>query len=59
MLILIFFLPSIYRFSHLRFVNYDELVNLPEPLEPIEFEKLIIQQCQKTREILRKKYVFF
>ncbi|VDP25782.1 unnamed protein product [Schistosoma curassoni] len=45
------------EFSHLRFVNYDELVNLPEPLEPIEFEKLIIQQCQKTREILRKNWI--
>ncbi|CAH8611141.1 unnamed protein product [Schistosoma intercalatum] len=45
------------EFSHLRFVNYDELVNLPEPLEPIEFEKLIIQQCQRTREILRKNWI--
>ncbi|CAH8647966.1 unnamed protein product [Schistosoma rodhaini] len=45
------------EFSHLRFVNHDELVNLPEPLEPIEFEKLIIQQCQRTREILRKSWI--
>ncbi|KAH8862794.1 Dynein heavy chain 3, axonemal [Schistosoma japonicum] len=45
------------QFSYLRFVNYDELVNLPEPLKPIDFERLIIQQCQATREILRKNWI--
>ncbi|CAH8561622.1 unnamed protein product [Schistosoma turkestanicum] len=52
-------LQNIWRteFSHLRFVNYDELANLSEPLEPMEFERLITQQCQATREILRKNWI--
>ncbi|CAH8618645.1 unnamed protein product [Heterobilharzia americana] len=45
------------EFSHLRFVNYDELINLPSPIEPKEFERLITEQCQATREILRKNWI--
>ncbi|TRY89707.1 hypothetical protein DNTS_033848, partial [Danionella cerebrum] len=39
-------------FSSLRFVHLEDLLSADLPLEPGEFERLVQQQCQNTREKL-------
>ncbi|XP_050953838.1 dynein axonemal heavy chain 3 [Labeo rohita] len=39
-------------FSSLRFVHLDDLLSADLPLLPTEFEELVRQQCQKTRDEL-------
>ncbi|KAK2870454.1 hypothetical protein Q8A67_024846 [Cirrhinus molitorella] len=40
------------RFSSLRFVRLDDLLSADLPLLPAEFEELVRQQCQNTRDEL-------
>ena len=43
-------------FSHLRFINKNDLLNADLPLLPSEFESLVKKQCWEAHETLRRKY---
>lgn len=42
------------RFSEVRFVDGDKLLESGLPVTPAEFESLVKQQCAKTREFLKR-----
>ncbi len=46
-----------YRFSHLRFVDKNTLLDEDLPKLPTDFLSLVKKQCWETKEILQKKYV--
>ena len=45
------------RYSHLRFVKCETLLEADLPVKPKEFENLVTKQCSKCREILENEYV--
>ena len=47
---------SVSSFSHLRFINLNELLAADLPLLPTEFESLVKKQCWEAHEHLRKRY---
>lgn len=46
-----------HRFSHVRFVDDDELRASGLPVAPGEFQELVRQQCMRTRDFLKKTLV--
>nr|XP_026696681.1 dynein heavy chain 3, axonemal [Ciona intestinalis] len=45
------------KFSSLRFVNTEELLNSDLPLHPSDFEDLVGKQCEQTRDVLIKQWI--
>lgn len=49
---------SLPRYSHVRFIHMQQLLAADLPLQPVEFEELVKEQCMAAHLTLKNKFVY-